>query len=301
MIYHWKNGGNITDGKGIKRNMVSSHLIGVFFAIASAVMWGTSDFSGGIATRRNRPFQVLTLVFLSVVVVLVVFAIARNEPVVRLTGVAWSLAAGISGSLGLAVLYRSLSLHNAAIIAPTAAVIGSALPVVFSFIAVGLPDSSKISGIIFAIIGIWLASQSVEVSRKVSQQGLLLALLAGIGLGGFFILIAQVEQGAVFMPLVIAKSAGLAVALLMLLSRRDSFPSLGSSPIALFAGILDASANIFFLFALQFTRLDIASVLSSMYALATVILASILLKEAISNTQWVGIILCMIAIGLIVL
>jgi drug/metabolite transporter (DMT)-like permease len=38
-----------------------------------------------------------------------------------------------------------------------------------------------------------------------------------------------------------------------------------------------------------------------MYALATVILASILLKEAISNTQWVGIILCMIAIGLIVL
>ena len=280
--------------------MISSHLIGVLFAISSAMVWGASDFSGGIATRRNNQFQVLTLANLTGVVILVVFAIARDEPVLSLTDVVWAFAAGLSGGLGLAVLYRSLSLHNAAIIAPTAAVVGSALPVFFSFFAVGLPDFSKITGIVFAVLGIWLASQSPEVSRKVSRQGLLLAVLAGIGLGGYFILIAQVERGAVFVPLVISKSAGLAVALIMLSLQSDTPKSWGNNPIALLAGTLDAGANIFFLLALQFTRLDIASVLSSMYALVTVILTRILLKEAISNTQWIGIVLCMIAIGLIV-
>jgi drug/metabolite transporter (DMT)-like permease len=69
----------------------------------------------------------------------------------------------------------------------------------------------------------------------------------------------------------------------------------------LLAGILDVSANALYLYAKEFTRLDVAAVLTSLYPAVTVLLACMLLKEKISRMQWGGVILCVTAIGLIVL
>jgi drug/metabolite transporter (DMT)-like permease len=62
---------------------------------------------------------------------------------------------------------------------------------------------------------------------------------------------------------------------------------------------LDTGGNVFYLLATQFIRLDIAALLSSFYPAMTVILAGIILKEKVANTQWVGMILCLIALSLI--
>jgi drug/metabolite transporter (DMT)-like permease len=72
-----------------------------------------------------------------------------------------------------------------------------------------------------------------------------------------------------------------------------------SNPIAIFAGFFDAGGNVFFLLAKQFTRLDVAAVLASMYPAVTVILACVILREKVSASQWRGVILCVIAIALI--
>jgi drug/metabolite transporter (DMT)-like permease len=279
--------------------MVTPHIIGVIFALTSAVVWGTGDFSGGIATRAQNQFQVLFLMTIPGIVGLAIIALLVGEAMPSPRDVLWAFSAGLAGAFGVAALYKGLSLGNAATVAPTAAVIGAGVPVIFSCFFLGVPDLPKILGFIVAIFGIWLVSRPPEGHGQASKQGLILAILAGIGFGGFFTLIAQVDQGLVFIPLVLSKTAAIILALTTLFFRRDQLPSLVSNPIAIFAGFFDAGGNVFFLLAKQFTRLDVAAVLASMYPAVTVILACVILREKVSASQWRGVILCVIAIALI--
>ncbi|MBN2299536.1 MAG: DMT family transporter [Deltaproteobacteria bacterium] len=278
---------------------MTPHVIGVIFALTSAVVWGTGDFSGGVATRIQNQFQVLFLMTVPGIVVLVIIAAVIGEPFPSPEDSLWALCAGTSGAFGVAALYKGLAGGNAATVAPTAAVIGAGIPVIFSFFFLGIPGISHILGFITAVFGIWFVSRPVRGHEQKNSQGLIMAILAGIGFGGFFTLIAQVEQGLVFSPLVLAKTAALILALVLIFFRHDSLPSLRSNPIAIIAGFFDAGGNVFFLLAKQFTRLDVAAVLASMYPSVTVVLACMILKEKVSVSQWGGVFLCVIAIALI--
>jgi drug/metabolite transporter (DMT)-like permease len=82
--------------------------LGILFALISAFVWGGEDFTGGIATRRNSPFQTLVLSAFSGLVVLVATAQVLKEGFSSLTGIAWVMLAGVCGSVGIAALYRAL-------------------------------------------------------------------------------------------------------------------------------------------------------------------------------------------------
>lgn len=281
--------------------MEHSHIFGVLLALSSALVYGSADFSGGVATRRAHQFQVLALASFASVIFMGTFMIIGRETLPSVKSIGWASSAGIAGALGIVVFYRALSLGNMAIVAPIAGVIGAILPVLFSIVTEGFPRTSQLLGFIIAALGIWFVTRTSSQSEQVNcSKGIFLAVLSGLGFGSFFILIAQVESGSLFASLTIQKSASACIALLLLMSRRLSFPPLQSNPVAFLAGILDAGANALYLFAKQFTRLDVAAVLSSLYPAATVILACVLLKERISRLQWAGVILCMAAIGFIV-
>jgi drug/metabolite transporter (DMT)-like permease len=278
---------------------VTPHILGVLCALLSAVTWGTGDFGGGIATKSKNQYQVLFLVSIPGIAVLAVFALLFKEGGPSAKDALWAFSAGLSGAFGIAALYKGLSLGNAAAVAPTAAVIGAGLPVVFSCLELGLPGSVQILGFIVAIIGIWLVSRPPGGQRHASRQELILAIIAGIGFGGFFILIAQVDKGLVFLPLVISKTAAIIFAVTILLFRHETLPSMKGSSIALASGLFDAGGNIFFMLAKQYTRLDVAAVLASMYPAITVILAWLVLREKVCSSQWQGVVLCVIAVALI--
>jgi drug/metabolite transporter (DMT)-like permease len=278
--------------------MFASNLIGIFSAVVSAVSWGSGDFSGGQATRKSHQYQVLILAASSGMVFLAISAFIRGEGMPSGRTIFWAGLAGLAGALGMAALYRALSMGNTASVAPTSAITCAALPVIFGLITEGLPDSSQLAGFAVAFLGIWLVSRSPNAREKHLREGMTLAFLSGIGFGGFFIFIAMVEKGQVFIPVLIARSVTLIVALIMLRVRRLPLPGPGSNPFALLAGLLDTGGNIFYLLATQFTRLDIAALLSSFYPAMTVILARVILKESISKTQLAGMILCLVALSL---
>jgi drug/metabolite transporter (DMT)-like permease len=69
-------------------------------------------------------------------------------------------------------------------------------------------------------------------------------------------------------------------------------------PLALI-GVLDTAGNGFYLAAVQTGQLAIASVLSSMYPVVTVILAAVVLRERVTREHTIGIGLAGVAIALI--
>lgn len=281
--------------------MPATHLLGVFLALASAFVWGSGDFSGGLATRRANPFYVLAVSTLVGVVLLVLLALVRGEPFPSTASALWAGSAGLAGALGIACLYRALAQGQAAAVAPIAAVISVALPVLYGALSEGWPGAQRLLGFGLAAGGIWLVSKSTGATDTAARQALILALLAGVGFGLFFILIARVEAGLVFTPLIVARSASLGVALVLLLVNRVALPVTRGSPMAVLAGLLDTGGNVLYLFARQYMRVDDAAVLASLYPVSTVLLAWLLLRQKVAGAQWLGAALCLAAVVLIAL
>jgi drug/metabolite transporter (DMT)-like permease len=280
--------------------MLPDDLIGIISALTAALLWGGGDFTGGWATRRASQFHVLVVSALSGIIVLLLSASLWRESWPSTGTVVWAALAGISGTVGIAALYHALSLGPAATVAPTAAVVGVVLPVIFSGVTEGWPEAARLAGFVLACFGIWLLCKP-PAGRRVSRRSLGEAVLAGIGFAGFFVLIAQVGPGAVFGPLIVARSVELTIAVLLLRVRGLSLPRLRAHPAALLAGLLDAGGTVFFLLAQDLTRLDVAVVLSSLYPLTTVLLSRLILKEKITPVQWVAALVSLLAIELIVI
>lgn len=273
--------------------------LGILFALTSAIVWGGGDFAGGYATRRSSQFQVLASAALSGLVVLILAMVLWRESLPSVRGVVWATLAGFSGALGISAFYRALSMGYTASIAPTTAVIGAALPVVVSAVFSGLPALNEFLGFGLAFLGIWMVSAAHGNEGRVSPRAMFLACLAGIGFGGFMIFLGQVEHGKIFSPLVIARCLTLLTGLFLIRIKRLPFLPLAANPTALLAGVLDAGGNLFYILAKQYTRLDIAAVLTSLYPASTVLLASILLKEKVTRRQGIGLLVCLAAIGMI--
>ena len=271
-------------------------MTGILFALTAALLWGSGDFSGGFATRKANPFQVLALSAIAGIVVLAIAALVAHETLPSATGIFWSLLAGLSGAVGITSLYTALSRGNAAAVAPIAAVLGAAIPVGFTFLSRGAPAALQVVGFGLAFIGIWLVSRSAPVEGQNANSQLGLAFLAGAGFGGYFISIGQVEDSGVFVPLLIARSVMFLSALIILAFKRLPLPSIRGNRVAPLAGILDAAGNVFFLLAITFSRLDFAVVISSLYPAITVLLAAFLLKEKVGVWQKAGVVLCLAAI-----
>lgn len=279
--------------------MLSAQLIGILAGLASAFIWGSGDFAGGLAARQGRHFQVVTLSALAGLVLLIPAALLRGETLPSPASLAWSWAAGFSGAAGIAALYRALSTGSAAVVAPTAGVVGATVPVIVGSWLEGLPGGTQSAGILAGLAGIWLVSRPASPEGASGRSELTLAVLAGIGFGGFFVCIAQVEAGLLFGPLAVAKLAALAFGAAILALQRQPVPSPASNPLALLAGVFEVGGNLFYLIAVRYIPLSVAAVLASMYPASTVLLAMIVLRERVRGWQALGVILCLVAVVLV--
>ena len=64
-------------------------------------------------------------------------------------------------------------------------------------------------------------------------------------------------------------------------------------------GTIDMLANLLFLMAERRGLLTLVSVITALYPASTVLLARIFLHESLPRTQWIGLILAAVGVGLI--
>ncbi len=278
---------------------MSYHLFGIFLSLSCSLSWGSGDFSGGVATRQLRPYQVLFLSSASSLLLLISLSIGRGESLPSIRDLLVVIPAGLMGAAGLAALYRGLTLGNAAVVSPVAGVIGAILPMLVGIFSQGFPHASKLLGFSLGLAGIWLVARKKEPLSSENTHTLRLAIFAGIGYGGFLALIPQIESTEIYMPLVFSKLSSLVLAAMVMWRTRSSIRVSMSGAIALLSGLFDAGGNILYLLAVQYTRLDIVAILASLYPVWTVLLSRLVYREQISRTQWLGVWVCLGAIILI--
>jgi drug/metabolite transporter (DMT)-like permease len=278
---------------------LSPDLAAVGFGLASAISWGAGDFSGGLATKRANVFGVTIFSQLTGLILFVIIAFLRGETPPSLSDALWAVMAGWGGVFGLIAFYRALAKGRMGVVAPVAAVVTAAVPVIVGTITQGLPAAPQLIGFVFAMVGVWFISRP-EGETSGRPDGLGLAIIAGIGFGSFLVLIHQVTEGHVFWPLAVARSASLILMIVIAsFTQRAWIPRRGMAPLIALCGILDAGGNALFVIAGQLGRLDVASILSSLYPASTVMLAAIILKERLNRLQQISILFVLVAIVLI--
>jgi drug/metabolite transporter (DMT)-like permease len=277
---------------------MNNNLGTVAFGLAASLSWGAGDFSGGLATRRANVFSVVFAAHITGLVLLIALALAWSEPFPPALDIVWGGVAGLVGAVGIVAFYRALAIGRMGINAPVTGVLTAAVPVLFSVFAIGLPHLIQLAGFVLALLAVGLISRPAGASGR--PEGLGLALLAGLGFGGFLVLIGQLSHGVIFWPLAAARlSSSLFMLAIVLIRRQEVLPKKTVLPIVLLAGTLDVAGNAFFVLAAHAGRLDVAAIVSSLYPAVTVLLASIILRERVTRLQALGVLAALVAIPLI--
>lgn len=278
-------------------------------ALGSAVCYGSADFFGGLTARRA---STIATVFWSQFVGLVLLAIVL--PFLPAATVSprdwiWGFAAGFSGGIGVAFLYRALAVGAMAVVAPTTAVIAAIIPVLFAFVMGERLRVLTWAGVGLALVAIALVSRPAKQGGANSQQvharglppGFGLALLSGFTVGIFFLSLARTTTEAGMWPLIAARIASIVLFALIALGKRQTLRMSASTGVtASIGGALDMVANALYMTAARIGPLSIVVTLASLYPASTVLLARWVLHERLSFVQIAGIVCALGAVVIIV-
>jgi uncharacterized membrane protein len=270
-------------------------------ALMSAGLGGSGDFVGGRASRR---WPVLVVIWLSQglgVLLVLLLALATRATAQDLGYLPWGLAAGQALLLGLVAFYRALAEGKMGIVAPIAA-LGVVIPVVWALTVLGERlGPYQLVGIVLAIVGIVLSS-GPELDARTGLRPVLLAVGAACAFGFTMLCLSQ---GSASEPMLttLAMRFSLVASLTFFLVGARRVPTLwrtrtgGRSVLGV--ALLNVCATLCSAYAFQMGHVSLVVVLCSLYPVATVVLARVLLQERVTLPQQLGIASAMAGVVLI--
>ena len=284
--------------------LAAPHFASAAYALASVLAWGTSDFLGGYATRRANAFLFAVVFNIGGLALAATVAAAIHAPFPSTRTILWVLAGGMFGGAAVAIFFRALSQGRMGVTAPIAAVLGAAIPTLFSIFTEGLPGKLPIFGFFVASLGLWLITRT-QPGEGIDEDGgrpagIGLAVLAGLGFACFYLCIRQAGDASVFWIAALSRTGGLVVTGVVVLVG-GNFRDITSAGVrwAVLTGCIDSLGTILFVRASQTGRLDEAVVISSLYPAVTVLLARLFLKEHFTRWRFVGLLAALAAVPMI--
>ena len=276
--------------------------------LASAILWGVGDFSGGMGVKAGggRTGAALRVVLLSHITsfsFLLLTVLLRGDPFPQTRFFAWGVTAGIAGGLSLTAFYVAISRGAMGAAAAVSGLLAAAIPAAVAIFAEGTPGWRKGVGFLIAGLAIWMiaAGPSPEDAVKASAGTLALAIAAGAGFGFYFVALKNAGGAGPVWPMTAARMGSITTCSLILLAMRGA----GRVPITrrmllwiLSTALFDTSGNLFFVAATRAGRLDVAAVLASLYPTSTILLAAWMLRERPTRRQGWGMV---VAAGAVVL
>ncbi len=305
-------------------------------ALAAAVLYGTADFLGGVASRRASVFAVLAVTVPAGAVVVVAVALLGEAPWLggllghvlgsstSLGGwgaIGWAAASGVCGSSGLIAFYAGFAAAPISVVAPVAALVSTVLPVGVAIAGGERLTATMVAGGLICLAAIVMVSMPParrgrpDGGRPCGSQGgddrhdtagrlrgLGYGVAAGAGFGLFFLCLKNAGQSGVLWPVAVSRTTGTLVAFgIALVTRTRPWRDAGGATgvIALVSGAVDAAANVCYVLATRAGLFGLAVVVTSLYPGMTVLLARWLLGERMRWLQRAGLLLA--AIGVVLL
>ncbi len=270
----------------------------VLLALLSSAMWGTSDFLGGLLSRRLPPLAVYGFSQAIGFVVLLVMATVTGGWSADPGYWPWAIAASTVGMVAMLAFYRALSIGPMGIVSPLVAA-SVLVPVAVALLRGETPTSLQILGILAAVVGILLAS-GPELSGAESARPLILAGVAALGFGGMFVFMAEGSSHDPLMTMTGMRITTMLIFAVVLLKARTFGGATPRDLIPLAViGVFDALANVTYGYATTMGLLSTTSVLGDLYPVVTAVLAAILLHERLRAVQYAGVAVALAGVMLI--
>lgn len=283
-------------------------MIAILLALSAALSWGTGDFLGGMAARRYALLWVLLASAFGGLLLSGVATVISGDEIPTQEHLVLAALAGIAGLVALAAFYQALAIGTMSIVAPITAT-GSAIPVLWGVIGRGESLTLfAVTAIIVAVAGVILASREQDkaettgVDEATHRRSILLAIVAAIGFGTIFALIAEAGEESIFWPAAVLKATTLAAVILIVVLAGSRRATWGARPrgtgwlFPVSIGFFDVTANMTFAASAQRGALAITSVVSSLYPVITVLLAFVFLHERLAVSQRVGVVMALVGV-----
>jgi drug/metabolite transporter (DMT)-like permease len=301
------------------------------FSLTGAFVFGAADFLGGLAAKRVSALLATATAALSGFMLLVIAAPFLGGAW-TVHDVLWGIVSGVAGAVAISLLYACLAIGPMSILSPLTAVVSAVVPMAWGLV---------VSGDRLAAIGYWalgLALVAVVLvgfvpekgAVRPSLRGVLMAIGSGIGIGAFFITIDQTSDESGIVPLILNRGVNAtimftAIGVIALVGgarrrARDAAvermprptsvgaavapPRVDTSAgirLAIACGVVDVVANTLLLLGIRAGDLSVAAVLGAMYPAGTILLAAVVLRERIAPVQWAGLVLALVAAGMLAL
>ncbi|MFJ3035199.1 EamA family transporter [Curtobacterium pusillum] len=304
-------------------------MLTVLLGLSGALVYGFADFLGGLASRRVRAVTVAA-VAAAVGIAPLLLGLVVVGGRFTWTGTIWGAVAGVSGGVGVLLLYRALAIGPMSVLSPLTAVFAAVVPVLVAVVRGTALSGLAIGALVVAVVAVVLVAAVRDTSgARVTAVGLVTAAVAGCGFGGIVLAYDQTPADSGVAPLIVSRVLqavllGTAAVVSGLVRRsggaEDSAtradvagsaappgPTVRLStrwPVRLVVavvacGVLDALANVFIQAGLHSSddpaTLPVVSVLNALYPIGTVVLAGIVLRERLTAVQWSGIVLAFAA------
>ncbi|MBK5238955.1 MAG: EamA family transporter [Actinomycetales bacterium] len=312
-------------------------MLTVILGFSGAVVFGSADFLGGLASKRMGSMKVTALAAIAGFLVLLL-ATLWVPGHMDSGALFWGILSGVSGSLAIMLLYASLAIGPMSILSPLGALVSAVVPIAWAGIlgqALGALGYVAIAIGFVAIVLVGFVPDKKAV--RPTLRGLAMATGAGVFIGLFIIFIDQVNPDTGLIPLLANRATSFTImttaigvmAALRWAHRRGLLgregparadivvgePSLDVAVddpasnradnlrigllLAVACGVVDAVGNALLLFGIHIGDLSVMSVLTAMYPIGTIILAGVILKERIAPVQIVGLALAIGAAALL--
>lgn len=273
--------------------------MGVFLGALSAVFYGVADFLGGEGAKRApAPAVVLWSGIISFPLVVAAALVAGGQAAPS----DWAMGAlaGISGAFGLVSLFAGLARGRAASVAPVSAVLAGIIPVLAAVTLGERPSLIAWTGVVLAIPAVAL---SAAIGSSFRAEGVAFGFAAGLGFGGYAVIIDLTAEGSRLLPLIPARAATMAVVGALALTGLWRVTRWVEVPGWIVAGngVLDVAGNIALLAGLRAGSLALVAVAASFFPAVTVAMARIVNGESLLRRQVVGIVLTLVALAAIAL
>jgi drug/metabolite transporter (DMT)-like permease len=269
---------------------------GIAAGVLSALSFGAGDFAGAFAARRAGALVVVAGAHIVGLVALMVGVLIVRPPMPDAGAALLGAAAGVAGVVGLAALFRGMSLGSMGIVTSLSGAGSLAIPLVAGAVLGATVAPLQLVGVACAA---GAAAAGGGASRdEAGRRALLTAGLAAVGFGAWYVLLdAAARHGDPLWALALSRASSAAIAAALAAGRVE----MARLPIRIViaAGLFDVAGNALYVVARDQIPIGLAAALVGLYPIVTMLLARLLLGERLSRLGRLGVVLAVVGIVLI--